>query len=159
MGMGFNVITSPDLLTAPPPGLQSCSQTSVNPADAQVCTLVSDMEVETEPHVMTEPPMTEAPNVTEVPTLDLAPGGDLDSLQDMLEGNATAIPPEEEDSVVVIGNATDDNTTINAEAEVMEATTGEAPVVDESLEEKSSAVGMVASTLPAALVCVGLLFV
>jgi FtsP/CotA-like multicopper oxidase with cupredoxin domain len=36
MGMGFNVITSPDLLTAPPPGLVSCLKTSVDPAAAEV---------------------------------------------------------------------------------------------------------------------------
>ena len=47
-GMGFNVITSPDMLSAPPPGLTSCYQTSVDPDDAQVCTLASDMEPDSE---------------------------------------------------------------------------------------------------------------
>lgn len=37
MGMGFSIITSPDLLPAPPPGLTSCTMTSMHPDDAQVC--------------------------------------------------------------------------------------------------------------------------
>jgi L-ascorbate oxidase len=42
MGMGFTILTSPDLLPPPPPGLYSCMETSMNPADAQVCTSASD---------------------------------------------------------------------------------------------------------------------
>lgn len=45
-GMGFNLITSPDKLSAPPPGLTSCTMTSVDPDDAQVC--VSEAEYEQE---------------------------------------------------------------------------------------------------------------
>ena len=45
-GMGFNVITSPDKLSAPPPGLTSCTMASVDPDDAQVC--VSEAEYEKE---------------------------------------------------------------------------------------------------------------
>jgi L-ascorbate oxidase len=41
MGMGFTMVTSPDLLPSPPPGLSSCLATSMNPADAQVCTSAS----------------------------------------------------------------------------------------------------------------------
>lgn len=41
-GMGFNVITSPDKLSTPPPGLMSCTMTSVDPEDAQVCTPESE---------------------------------------------------------------------------------------------------------------------
>lgn len=44
MGMGFTVVTSPDVLPPPPPGLSGCLQTSMNPADAQVCTLKSDVK-------------------------------------------------------------------------------------------------------------------
>jgi len=43
-GMGFNLVTSPDLLSAPPPGLESCYKTSVNPEEAQVCTLKSELD-------------------------------------------------------------------------------------------------------------------
>ena len=43
-GMGFNVITSPDLLSTPPPGLMSCTMTSVNPDDAQVCMSKAEYE-------------------------------------------------------------------------------------------------------------------
>lgn len=52
MGMGFSIITSPDLLPAPPPGLASCTMTSMDPDDAQVCvskveaTIVNDTEVD-----------------------------------------------------------------------------------------------------------------
>lgn len=42
MGMGFTILTSPELLPSPPPGLYSCMETSMNPADAQVCTSASD---------------------------------------------------------------------------------------------------------------------
>lgn len=38
MGMGFNVITSPERLSPPPPGLRSCTKTSVDPSDVEVCT-------------------------------------------------------------------------------------------------------------------------
>lgn len=41
-GMGFNVITSPDLLTTPPPGLTSCMMTSLNSEDAQTCMPTSE---------------------------------------------------------------------------------------------------------------------
>lgn len=73
MGMGFNVITSPDKLSPPPPGLTSCFQTSVNPDDAQVCRLLSDIKIETiPPSNATEPeiePATEAPTIpTSAPT-------------------------------------------------------------------------------------------
>lgn len=57
MGMGFSIITSPDLLSPPPPGLISCFQTSVNPDDAQVCTLIDDENKVEE----TETPETESP--------------------------------------------------------------------------------------------------
>jgi L-ascorbate oxidase len=42
LGMGFNVITSPDLWTAPPPGLTSCMMTSLDSDDAQTCMLTSE---------------------------------------------------------------------------------------------------------------------
>ena len=41
--MGFNVITSPELMGAPPPGLTSCTMTSVNPDDVQVCMSASEI--------------------------------------------------------------------------------------------------------------------
>ena len=72
MGMGFTVITSPDMLSPPPPGLVSCFQTSVNPDDAQVCELVGDIRVDTN---ATEAPSTEAPNMaTNPPTSNGKPG-------------------------------------------------------------------------------------
>lgn len=41
-GMGFNVITSPDKLSAPPPGVTSCTMTSVDHDDAQICMPISE---------------------------------------------------------------------------------------------------------------------
>lgn len=41
MGMGFNVITSPDMLDSPPPGLLGCFKTSLDPGDAEVCEAVN----------------------------------------------------------------------------------------------------------------------
>ena len=70
MGMGFNIITSPDLLSPPPPGLVSCFQTSVNPDDAQICELINGGEETMPPSNITEEP-TRAPTVP--PTSAAAP--------------------------------------------------------------------------------------
>lgn len=41
MGMGFTVVTSPDLLPPPPPGVGSCLLTSLNVSDSQVCDVLT----------------------------------------------------------------------------------------------------------------------
>lgn len=61
MGMGFNVITSPDLLSPPPPGLVSCFQTSVNPDDAQACERINGGEGTMPPGNSTEVPIIPLP--------------------------------------------------------------------------------------------------
>jgi len=72
MGMGFNVITSPDMLSPPPPGLESCFQTSTNPEDAQVCESLG-YEVKDE-------------NATFAPT-------DMETMAPTEDENASASPP------------------------------------------------------------------
>jgi L-ascorbate oxidase len=80
-GMGFNVITSPDMLTAPPPGLTSCFQTSMNPADAQVCTPM----IET---MMDDMPAGEA-NGTVITVIDVEDGTDVPISRDGDERSLT----------------------------------------------------------------------
>ena len=70
MGMGFTIITSPDLLSPPPPGLVSCFQTSVNPDDAQECMLINGDSSSNDNSTQEEtvPPVTASPTTSPPPT-------------------------------------------------------------------------------------------
>jgi len=58
MGLGVNIITSPDRLPPPPPGLVSCFQTSTDPNDSQVCDRISETS---SPTIVTTPSPTQSP--------------------------------------------------------------------------------------------------
>jgi L-ascorbate oxidase len=70
MGMGFTMVTSPELLPPPPPGATSCLRNSVAEADAEQCTLLSDIAMEVGdsdvPYITF--PNTKYPSVTPAPS-------------------------------------------------------------------------------------------